>query len=130
MNRHGHRALGAALPAADVLLQGSADARFIRLGVQAQPRVQRTPLRPQQALHVGGLMLPQLHPAGTERVEQRLRSHQEEVVRLRAQIGNPQAALFRFVLERFAVQALVPDDRRGEVPSRTLWEDDDELDSR
>jgi hypothetical protein len=69
-------------------------------------------------------------PSRTERVEQRLRSHQEEVARLRAQIGDPQAALFRFVVERFDVQALVPDDQRGQEPSRTLWEDDDELDAR
>ena len=44
------------------------------------------------------------------RLERRIRSHKEEVARLREQIGDPQAALFRFVTERFEVQAIVPDD--------------------
>jgi predicted nucleic acid-binding Zn-ribbon protein len=68
--------------------------------------------------------------AQAERLEQRIRSHKEEVARLREQIGDPQEALFRFVTERFEVQALVPDDRPGQDRRTAVWEDDDELDAR
>lgn len=65
-----------------------------------------------------------------ERLEQRIRTHQEEVARLRAQTGDPRAALFRFVTERFEVHALVPDDRGEPEPRWSIWEDDDELNAR
>jgi hypothetical protein len=62
-----------------------------------------------------------------ERLERRIRAHQEEVARLRKQLGDPQVALFQFVMERFEVQALVPDDERGHGMRSVAWEDDDEL---
>lgn len=65
--------------------------------------------------------------AQSGRIEQRIRKHREEVARLRAQVGDPQEALFRFMTERFVVQALVPEDRGAEEPHTSLWEDDDEL---
>lgn len=61
------------------------------------------------------------------RLEQRIREHQEEVALLRAQIGDPQEALFRFVRERFEVQALVSEDVEDQESRGSTWEDDDEL---
>ena len=70
---------------------------------------------------------PNTQPAKSERLEQRIRSHKEEVARLREELGDPQAALFRFIIQRFEIQALVPDDRSRQGARRTAWEDDDDL---
>lgn len=62
------------------------------------------------------------------RRERRIKAHKEEVARLREEIGDPQEALFRFVTERFEVQAVVPNDGLARGSGRAVWEDDDELD--
>ena len=64
------------------------------------------------------------------RLKQRLEQHKEEVTRLREEFGDPQASLFRFITERFEVQALVPDDLPRQAARRTEWEDDDDLNAR
>lgn len=74
-------------------------------------------------------------PSQVERLEQRIRAHKDEVARLRALIGDPQEALFAFVVERFEVQALVPDERPGQPAHGStggLWDEDedDETDAR
>jgi hypothetical protein len=61
------------------------------------------------------------------RLERRIREHQEEVARLRAEMGDPQEALFRFMTERFEMQAFVPADCRDQRPDSALWEEDDDL---
>jgi hypothetical protein len=61
---------------------------------------------------------------------EQIRSHKEEVARLREQLGDPQEALSRFIVERFEVQALVPAERLQQDSRITvLEEDDDELDA-
>lgn len=52
------------------------------------------------------------------------------MARLREEFGDPQAALFQFIMQRFEVQALVPDDRPRQGARGTVWEDDDELNAR
>jgi hypothetical protein len=54
-----------------------------------------------------------------ERREQDFKAHREEVARLRAEIGDPAAALDQFILENFSLESLLPD---GE---RAVWEEDD-----
>ena len=66
-------------------------------------------------------------PTQAEGREQRIRRHKEEVARLREELGDPREALFRFLVERFEPQALVPDDRPRR---RGLWEDDDDPNGR
>ena len=61
-----------------------------------------------------------------ERMEQRIRRHKEEVARLREEIGDPRAALFANIAERFDPQVLEWDEQ---PPHLLLWEDD-ELDAR
>jgi hypothetical protein len=70
---------------------------------------------------------PNMPPAKSERLENRIRSHKAEVARLREELGDPQAALFRFITQRFEVQALVPDDRPKQGVRGSAWEDDDDL---
>ncbi len=68
--------------------------------------------------------IPPPTPTQAERREQRIRRHKEEVVRLREEFGDPREALFRFIVERFEPEALVPDDH---LRPTGLWEDNDDL---
>lgn len=62
-------------------------------------------------------------PAETQaaRREQHLKEHKEEVARLREKYGDPAAALDKFILENFSLEALLPDG------DRAIWEEDDDL---
>lgn len=72
-------------------------------------------------------MAPNSATASAERLQERIRLHKEEMARLRAQVVDPQDALFRFIEERFDIQALVQDERPRQSMGETLWEDDDDL---
>ena len=58
--------------------------------------------------------------AQAARREQHIKEHKEEVARLREKFGDPAAALDKFILENFSLEALLPD---GERP---IWEEDDD----
>jgi predicted nucleic acid-binding protein len=62
-------------------------------------------------------------PHPNSRLERRIEEHKAEVVRLRAELGDPQAALDAFIRETFDVEALLPDDPAS-PDARTTWWDD------
>ncbi len=63
------------------------------------------------------------------RLEQRIKKHKVEVARLRKQLNDPAEALSAFVVNRFELQALVPDDHPVRSVDGTTWEEDDDLDA-
>lgn len=71
---------------------------------------------------------PTTSPALAALREQRLREHKEEVARLREEFGDPAEALDKFMLERFTIEALLPDDWSSGSGPRAFWEEDDDAD--
>lgn len=69
-------------------------------------------------------------PVLSERLQQRIEEHKAEVVRLRAELGDPQAALDAFIRETFDVEALLPDDPASPGARTTWWDDADGSDAR
>ena len=66
-----------------------------------------------------------------EHLAQRIKAHKEEVARLREEIGDPQAALFRFMTEHFTAEAIFPETNLPPEHRRPVWNvDDDEWDAR
>lgn len=73
---------------------------------------------------------PTARRAQAERLAQRIQEHKKEAARLRAELGDPQQPLFRFISERVEAPALVPEDRTEPGAGAGLWEDTDELNAR
>ena len=61
-------------------------------------------------------------------LEERIKQHREEVDRLRAEFGDPEQALNRFVLEHFSLEAFLPDEPGTGQSDVFGWEDIDESD--
>jgi hypothetical protein len=65
---------------------------------------------------------PTTRPTQAARLEQMIREHKEEVARLREEFGDPAEALDKFILERFSIEAFLPDDWSPGDEFRPIWE--------
>lgn len=63
--------------------------------------------------------------AQAARIERLVAEHRAEMARLREEFGDPEAALSKFVTDRFELRALLPDDWDPEDTSRSWWEYDE-----